>query len=254
MFVSTWTLRLTTWSLTQCANGVHREAQQRMFSPDVASCKVSDPQQLNRHKDDFWLPSSLSKKTAPCLHRPPLIHSLAPPCLQARPVRLHPSLLQCGHIHRGFLSLPSAPLLRVLPAGLRAGRSAAPSCVSMQRAQGSGGIGQMENKAAGPRRVQCGGWLRPWAEVGADLSQRVVVIVPKKATPFWPFVLLLSRTPQFQKIVVWNSVLSLIIRWRFFCVFTKSLTLFTLSRGWQEKQANDLSNSRAETPAPVDLT
>lgn len=160
MFVSTWTLRLTTWSLTQCADGVHREAQQRMFSPDAASGKVSDPQQLNRHKDeallasvDFRLPF---RKKNSSLSSPPASHSfspfsLAPPCLQARPVRLHPSLLQCGHIHRGFLSLPSsAPLLRVLPAGLRAGRSAAPSCVSMQRAQGSGGIGQMENKAAAP--------------------------------------------------------------------------------------------------------
>lgn len=129
-----------------------------MFSPDAASGKVSDPQQLNRHKDeallasvDFRLPFRKKKQLPVFTARLSFIltHSLAPPCLQARPVRLHPSLLQCGHIHRGFLSLPSsAPLLRVLPAGLRAGRSAAPSCVSMQRAQGSGGIGQMENKAA----------------------------------------------------------------------------------------------------------
>lgn len=52
-----------------------------MFSPDAASGEVSDPQQLNRHKDEALLASVgfrlpfRKKKTAPCLHRPPLIHS-----------------------------------------------------------------------------------------------------------------------------------------------------------------------------------
>lgn len=167
MFVSTWTLRLTTWSLTQCADGVHREAQQRMFSPDAASGKVSDPQQLNRHKDeallasvDFRLPFR-KKNPAPCLHRPPLIHSHPLTSAPLSPGAPSESSSVSPAVRTHSSRLPFSSFLRAAAPCFACRAQGRTLCCSLL-CQHAASAGQRRDRtdgkqSSGPRRVQCGG-------------------------------------------------------------------------------------------------
>lgn len=158
MFVSTWALRLTTWSLTQCAVGVHREAQQRMFSPDVASGKVPDPQQLNQRKDepllasvDFRVPVFTARLSFI------LTHSLAPPCLQGAP-SASSSVSPAVRTHSSRLPFSSFRAAAPCFACRARGRTLCCSLLCQHAASAGQRRDRTDGKqSSGPRRVQRGG-------------------------------------------------------------------------------------------------